>query len=38
MVLDVRLEDGVFVYGMECLYTGRGVSKRAGVLVNGMGY
>ena len=27
--MGVRLEDGVFVYGMECLYTD-------GVLVNGM--
>ena len=32
----VRLEDGVFVYGMECYYKGWSVSIRAGVLVNGM--
>ena len=40
----VRLEDGAFEYGMECKYTGRGVSIRGwgvikldGVLVNRMG-
>ena len=37
MVLGVRLEDGVLLYGMVWLYTGWGVSKRDGVLVYGMG-
>ena len=37
MGLGVRLDDGVFVYGMECEYTRWSVSIRDGVLVNGMG-
>ena len=32
----IRLEDGVFVNGLECCYTGWAVSKRDGVLVFGM--
>ena len=33
----VSLEDGVFVYGMECLYTGWSGGIRDGLLLIGMG-